>query len=224
MALVFVPVLVAKHALSGWEALTILAAIPLALVWMPVYELHKSVAAHDSRLGNWESVAQPSQPVERVKLAHLGEDSGQGQIVKQVAVIRTGLYRLEGNALYTRYDDSTDPETSVNVRFECNTLITDAPKTVPLVAQRAQKAQAPIVGRWSAAANAWEFRPDGTFQVEKFEQQLSGSYKKAKGGLDVFWTTARVPPEKWQIQTADGRMSITRDGKTTEFKRRTPFD
>ena len=224
--LVWLPIGVAHHDLTADDAFTLLLlipAIPVALLWYPIDAATRAIASHDSKLGSWESI-QSNQVAERVRLTSHPADPNQGDVARQIAVIRTGHYRVDGEKLSTRYDGGADPETSVNVRFECDALIMDAPKTEHLVAQGVQKAQAPIVGRWLAPnGDAWEFHPDGTFQVEKLQQRLSGSYQKTKGGVDVLWNSAGARREKWQIHSANSRLFITREAKTTEFERRAPF-
>jgi hypothetical protein len=228
--LVMLPIAVVNGDLNAGAALELLVLIhaaPVLVLWHPIGEatraISSNIALHDSALGNWESASSPGNAVERIQMAPTKSNPPQVTIARHLATIRAGHYRVEGTKLYMRYDDAKDNETFVSIRFECERLVADNPKAFPVLyaEPRQGRAQAPIVGRWSggygaSGPNSWEFRPDGTFQGETI-QTVSGSYKRVKGGADILWLTKK---EHWDIRSANGSLFITRDAKTTEFKRR----
>jgi hypothetical protein len=230
--LVYIPVSLANHEITGREAaeaLLLVPVIPLFLLWYPIGETKQAIVSHrvshEPKLGSWQSSSAHS--VERIKLTNAPKN--QFQIEEQLAAVRTGQYRFEESKLHLRYDDDRDPEIAVGAGFECNRLVTDDPKRLPtLYVQKAEgSAQPPIVGRWSGGyggpgPNTWEFHADGTFQAEKVQRRFAGSLGKTKDAVAT--VSGGAKKEEWKIALAGESLLITRDGKTTEFKRRTPFD
>jgi hypothetical protein len=229
--LIYIPVGLAKHEITGREAavgLLLAPVIPLFLLWYPIGETKQAIASHrashDAKLGSWQSSSDHT--VERIKVTIAAEN--RFQIKEQLATVRTGKYRFEEGKLHLRYDDDGDPEIAVGARFECNRLITDDPKQLPILyLQKAEgPAQPPIVGRWNGygalGRNTLEFHPDGTFQAERFQQWFAGSFTKAKDTIVTVSSGAKK--EEWKIALANDTLLITRAGQTTKFKRRTPSD
>jgi len=187
----------------------------------------RSIGHHDPKLGSWEAAhPQPGQGIERIKF-----DDRQGQrIERQVVAVRAGRYRLEDGKLYTRYDDDADNETSALIRFECDELVSTSPVYLRLRTHTVpDHAGAPIVGRWwkehgVEGPDIWEFRADGTFQVERLLERSSGFYKKTDGTVDIQWTSPSPGREAWHVGRKNGYLSIVRGIETNAFKRRPQFD
>jgi len=197
------------------SVLAALVSILFTFPMLPYWGIKQAIGEHDPKLGSWESVA-PNQPAVRLRFTYGENHLGEGGIIKQLALVRTGRYRIENRTLFMRYDDEPN-EPSVGVRFECDELLVDAAEPFRMrTRQEEGHAQAPIVGRWRRDENIWEFHSDGTFQAERIGREDSGNYKKAKHGVDITWTQGQ---ENWQISTANGSLFINK----TEFKRRPPF-
>jgi hypothetical protein len=194
-------------------------------IW-PYIKVKTAIRSHDSKLGSWESQAQPNQPSVRLRFTYSWDHQGQGQIVEQEVTVRTGRYRFEEGRLYKLYDDALT-ETSYAVRFECDQLLIDA-QALHWAQGDDGPAYAPIIGRWSEGHgnkghDSWNFRPDGTFREIQPQALATGSYRGAKGSVDITWNQSIRGAERWQIRTANGSLFITRDSKTIEFKRCPPF-
>src|SRR5579872_1331638 len=169
--LVYIPVGLARHEITGREAakgLLLAPIIPLYLLWYPIGETKQAIASHralhDPKVGSWQTSS--GDTVERIKLTNAAED--RFQIEEQLATVRTGKYRFEEGKLHLSYDDDKHSEVAVGAHFECNRLVPDDPKRLPTlyVQNAAGSAQPPMVGRWSGGyggpgPNTWEFHADG---------------------------------------------------------------
>ncbi|HEV2687443.1 MAG TPA: hypothetical protein VGV35_02780 [Bryobacteraceae bacterium] len=185
-------------------------------------------------LGSWESVqARPDGAVERVQLADDGIGTGGIRIVKESAVTRKGRYRLDGRNLHVLFDDDA-LEMIIPMLFEGDRLFLEAPRPTRLKRQWGKQGRPSpsIVGRWrkenaNGRAAVWEFRDNGSVLTEELEGIREGSYEKRKGGeLRVSWMNApgSAPDhEDWKIRVSQGRLFITAEHRTVEYKKRLAF-
>jgi hypothetical protein len=160
--------------------------------------------------GAWESVSVDANG--RINRLEFDDRAVRSQDV----LVKQGHYHLEDDRLHFMYE--SEPDQVAAVHFECDMMVVDWPDgPVKLGSPQMHHAYPPVVGRWGTRWQEWDLRPDGSLRMEKVEDGPKGTMQRVKGGIKVSWS-----PDPWHIRREHGRLFITKNGSTIEYKQSSP--